>query len=60
MTIKELRTQAGMTRQEFADYLGMSRRSTEKWETGERNCPAYLFNLILYKFEKEGLIADAE
>ena len=60
MGIKELRLAAGMSRQEFADYFGMSRRSTEKWETGERNCPEYLRALIEYKLRKEGLIEEVQ
>ena len=60
MTIKELRLAAGMSRQEFADYFGMSRRTTEKWENGERNCPEYLRSLMEYKLKKECLIVEPE
>lgn len=60
MEIKELRTLAGMSRQEFADYFGVSRRSVEKWELGERNCPEYLRALMEYKLRKEELIGDPQ
>jgi len=60
MEIKEMRTLAGMTRQEFADYFGMSRRSVEKWENGERNCPEHLRALMEYKLKNEGLVEDPQ
>lgn len=56
MTIKELRTLSKMTQQEFADYFGMSKRSVESWEGGQRQCPNYLINLIEYKLRNEKLI----
>ncbi len=56
MTIKELRTLSKMTQQEFADYFGMSKRSVESWEGGQRQCPDYLINLIEYKLQNEKLI----
>ena len=56
MEIKEMRTLAGMTRQEFADFFGISRRTVEKWEMGERKCTPYLQDLMEYKLKKEGLI----
>ena len=55
-TIKELRTAAGMTQKAFAEYFGLSKRAVENWEGGTRACPAYLFELIKYKLEKEGKI----
>lgn len=60
MEIKELRALSGMTRQEFADYFGVSRRSVEKWELGERKCAPYLLDLMEYKLRNEGLIEDAQ
>lgn len=55
-TIKEMRTAAGMTQKAFAEYFGLSKRAVESWEGGKRECPAYLFDLMKYKLEKEGLI----
>ncbi len=55
-TIKELRTAAGMTQKTFAEYFGISKRAIESWEGEKRECPAYLFELMKYKLEKEGLI----
>lgn len=55
-TIKELRTAAGMTQKAFSQYFGVSLRAVESWEMGTRKCPDYLFELMKYKMEKEGLI----
>ena len=57
MTIKELRTAAGMTQKAFSDYFGFSKRAVENWEEGKRACPDYLTNLIRYKLEHEGLFS---
>lgn len=56
MTIKEIRTAAGMTQKEFAEYFGLSKRAVESWEGGKRACPEYLFDLMLYKLRNEGII----
>lgn len=56
MTIKELRTAAGMTQQAFADYFGISKRSVESWEGHTRKCPDYLLNLIEYKLKNEDIV----
>lgn len=55
-SIKQLRTRAGMTQKEFAEYFGISKRVIESWEQGERKCADYLFELIEYKLKNEGLI----
>lgn len=56
MTIKELRTLSNMTQKAFAEYFGVSKRTVETWEGGQRRCPDYLFNLMKYKLEHEGII----
>ena len=53
MTIKELRTLAGMTQKEFAEYFGISKRNIEDWEADEQKCKPYLVELIEYKLRKE-------
>ena len=57
MTVKELRKLSGMTQQAFADYFGISKRSIESWEGGQRQCPDYLLNLMQYKLENENIIS---
>lgn len=56
MTIKELRTAAGMTQKAFAEYFNIPKRSIENWEGEKRQCPDYLLDLMQYKLEHEGLI----
>lgn len=48
MTIKEIRTLTGMTQAEFGKMLDIPMRSIQNWETGQRQCPAYLVKLIEY------------
>ena len=58
MTIKELRTAAGMTQKAFAEYFGVSKRAIESWEGGQRECPAYLLELMEYKLRNEKKIRE--
>ena len=58
MTVKELRTAAGMTQKAFAEYFGVSLRTVESWEGGKRNCLDYVLELMEYKLRKEGKIRD--
>lgn len=58
MTIKEMRTAAGMTQKAFSEYFGIPKRTIEDWEGDRRSCPAYVLTLIEYKLRKEGLIPD--
>ena len=58
MTIKELRTAAGMTQKAFAEYFGVSKRAVENWEGGKRECPAYLLELMEYKLRNEKKIRE--
>jgi transcriptional regulator with XRE-family HTH domain len=48
-TISEIRTRLGLTQDEAAKLIGVSRQAWQKWETGERNMPKptqYLLWLI--------------
>lgn len=60
VTVKELRTDAGMTQKEFSDYFNIPRRSIEDWETEKRTPPEYLVKLIEYKLRAEGKINKEE
>lgn len=44
--IKELRMQTGMSRQQFADYLGIPRGTIRNWEQGVSKPADYFINLI--------------
>ena len=56
MTIKKLRLSARMTQREFAGYFNIPLRTIENWETGKRNPPEYVVELIRYRLEKEDLL----
>lgn len=51
--IKKLRTETGMTQKEFSEFLGIPHRTIQNWEGGQRECPAYLVELIKYKLNGE-------
>ena len=53
MTLKELRTATGMTQKQFGEYFGISHRTIQNWEGGQRECPKHLLELMIYKLEKE-------
>ena len=55
-TIKELREQSGMSRQQFTKYFDIPYRTLQDWELENRKCPDYVVALIAYMLEKEGLI----
>lgn len=57
MTIKELRTAAGMTQKTFAEYFGIPWKSIQNWEYGRTTCPDYVVRLIAYKLTKENIIS---
>lgn len=52
----DLRFRSGMTIASFSRYFGLCYRTAISWETGTRNCPAYLLALMEYKLCAEGLI----
>lgn len=56
MTFKELREASGMSRQQFMDYFSIPYRTIQSWELGDRQCPAYLLELMEYKLRHEGII----
>lgn len=56
MTVKELRTAAGMTQKDFSEYFGIPKRTIENWEGSKSEPPEYLVKLIEYKLRAEGKI----
>ena len=58
MNIKDLRHKAGMTQKKFGEYLNIPKRTIENWDSGDRNPPIYLVELIKYKLEKEKMIMN--
>lgn len=56
MTFKELCKASGMNQREFGEYFGIPLRTIQNWHEGKRSCPDYLFELMRYKLENEGII----
>ena len=45
--LKEARAATGMSQQKMADRMLISKRTIEKWETGERTPPPYVQRFVL-------------
>ena len=46
ITIHEIRQHLGLTQKDFAERYQIPKRTIENWETGKRQCPQYLIQLI--------------
>ena len=53
----ELRKSTGMNRREFAEYFEIPYRTVQDWELGNRRMPYYLLRLMVYKEDKENVMA---
>lgn len=49
--LKEARAATGMSQQKMADRMLISKRTIEKWETGERTPPPYVQRFVLNELE---------
>ena len=63
MEIKVLRVKAGLSQKEFAERIGLTAQTVQKYESGERNIPVTVQKLIRYEFapflpEEERLFAE--
>lgn len=56
MDIREMRKRTGMTQHDFAQRLGIPKRTVQNWETSERECPQYVKQLIYYFLKNEGIM----
>jgi DNA-binding XRE family transcriptional regulator len=54
--VKMLRSMAGLTQQKLSNLVGIPKRTIQNWETGDRQPPEYLINLIEYYLVHEGKI----
>ena len=48
-----IRSQTGMNKKEFAEYLGIPYRTLQDWELGNTLAPEYVLRLIAYKVQME-------
>lgn len=44
--IKSIRASTGMSQAKFAEIFGIQSRTLERWESGVRNPPPYVINLL--------------
>ena len=51
--IIEIRKEAGLSRKDFSEHLGIPLRTIEDWEAGRRTPPEYIPRLIKYQIEYE-------
>ena len=51
MTFKELREYSGMNLKQFSDFFKIPYRTVQNWESGQRNAPEYVLELIKYKLD---------
>lgn len=52
-TVSYIRSQTGMNKKEFAEYLGIPYRTLQDWELGNTQAPEYVLRLIAYKVQME-------
>lgn len=52
-SVKELRSEMGLSQQKFGDKFGIPKPTIESWEYGVRTAPEYVMELLLYKAESE-------
>lgn len=54
-TLKGIRSDLGLNRRQFSDYMEIPLRTIEEWEAGRRKMPAYVLRLIEYytRMEKD-------
>lgn len=57
---KKIREKSGMSRPEFAEWLGIPYRTMQEWELGRRSMPDYVLRLIAYKVKMEDLLKKGE
>ena len=51
--IRALRAETGLTQSAFGAALNIPRRTLQSWEMGERECPAYVIDLIAYRVQHD-------
>ena len=51
--VRALRAETGLTQSAFGAALNIPRRTLQSWEMGERECPAYVIDLIAYRVQHD-------
>ena len=64
--LKMIRSELGLTRKAFSEFIGIPLRNLEEWEAGRRKMPEYLLRMMIYYIkvnqylEKNGLKEEME
>ena len=46
--LKEIRSELGLIRKAFSEFIGIPLRNLEEWEAGRRKMPEYLLRMMVY------------
>lgn len=57
-SLKNIRTDLGLNRKQFSEYMDIPIRTLEEWEAGRRKMPDYVLRLILYYSKMEKILDD--
>lgn len=57
-TMKGIRSELGLNRKEFSEYMDIPLRTLEEWEAGRRKMPDYVLRLITYYARTEQLLKE--
>ena len=52
--IKRMRSYLNMTQEEFSNAYGIPVRTLQQWESGRRNTPEYVVNLLERAVKEDG------
>lgn len=58
MRFNELRLAANMSLVEFSSYFNIPYRTIQNWDSGKREPPGYVIELMAYKLEQEKMIRE--
>ena len=53
IAIQAIRKSTGLSQAKFCAALNIPIRTLQKWETGERECPEYVVELIEFRVEND-------
>ena len=58
MTFNELRKATRYSLKEFSDYYNIPYRTIHNWDSGKREPPGYVIELMIYKLIKENRLRE--
>lgn len=57
-TIQDIRKSTGLSQAKFCELLNIPPASLKKWEQGQRECPAYVVDLIAFRVQNDPIFAS--